>query len=127
MQAVVEEKENRTMEVIITSVSPNQFISGKIIGDTAIGPVPNDPLVAFHCCSDSQVFRNSLTFLQEIQVRSPDFAPPGFRLVPRIHSGLRDDGCHRCHGFRSSRRSADGRDDQSLHLDSLYADHLADE
>jgi ABC-2 type transport system permease protein len=37
MQAVVEEKENRTMEVIITSVSPNQFMAGKIIGDTTIG------------------------------------------------------------------------------------------
>ncbi len=37
MQAVVEEKENRTMEVIVTSVSPNQFMAGKIIGDTAIG------------------------------------------------------------------------------------------
>jgi ABC-2 type transport system permease protein len=37
MQAVVEEKENRTMEVIITSISPNQFMAGKIIGDTAIG------------------------------------------------------------------------------------------
>ncbi len=37
MQAVVEEKENRTMEVIITSVSPNQLISGKIIGDISVG------------------------------------------------------------------------------------------
>jgi ABC-2 type transport system permease protein len=37
MQAVVEEKENRTMEVIITSVSPDQFMAGKIIGNTAIG------------------------------------------------------------------------------------------
>jgi len=37
MQAMVEEKENRTMEVLITSVSPNQFMTGKIIGDIAIG------------------------------------------------------------------------------------------
>ena len=37
MQAVVEEKENRTMEVIVTSVSPNQFMAGKIIGDVSIG------------------------------------------------------------------------------------------
>ncbi len=37
MQAVVEEKENRTMEVIVTSVSPNQFMAGKIIGDISIG------------------------------------------------------------------------------------------
>jgi ABC-2 type transport system permease protein len=37
MGAVVEEKENRTMEVIITSVSPNQFMAGKIVADIAIG------------------------------------------------------------------------------------------
>lgn len=37
MQAVVEEKENRTMEVILTSVSPNQFMAGKIMADISIG------------------------------------------------------------------------------------------
>jgi ABC-2 type transport system permease protein len=37
MHAVVEEKENRTMEVMVTSVTPNQLIAGKITGDTAIG------------------------------------------------------------------------------------------
>jgi ABC-2 type transport system permease protein len=37
MQAVVEEKENRTMEIIVTSVSPEQLMGGKIIGDISIG------------------------------------------------------------------------------------------
>jgi ABC-2 type transport system permease protein len=37
MQAVVEEKENRTMEVLVTSVSPQQLISGKVIGIIAVG------------------------------------------------------------------------------------------
>jgi ABC-2 type transport system permease protein len=37
LQAVVEEKENRTMEVVVTSVSPGQFMAGKITGDIAIG------------------------------------------------------------------------------------------
>lgn len=37
MQAVVEEKENRTMEVVLTSVSPNQFMAGKIVADMCIG------------------------------------------------------------------------------------------
>jgi ABC-2 type transport system permease protein len=37
LQAVVEEKENRTMEVMVTSVSPGQFMAGKVIGDIAIG------------------------------------------------------------------------------------------
>lgn len=36
-QAVVEEKENRTMEIVVTSVSPMQLMGGKIIGDIAIG------------------------------------------------------------------------------------------
>jgi len=37
MQAVVEEKENRTMEVLITSVSPQQLMGGKIIGIIGVG------------------------------------------------------------------------------------------
>ena len=37
MQAVVEEKENRTMEVLVTSVSPVQLIAGKVLGVVAIG------------------------------------------------------------------------------------------
>ncbi len=37
MQAVVEEKENRTMEIMVTSVSPTQLMSGKVIADIAIG------------------------------------------------------------------------------------------
>jgi ABC-2 type transport system permease protein len=37
LQAVVEEKENRTMEIIITSVTPGQLMTGKIIGDIAVG------------------------------------------------------------------------------------------
>ena len=37
LQAVVEEKENRTMEIIITSVSPNQLMIGKTIGNLSVG------------------------------------------------------------------------------------------
>jgi ABC-2 type transport system permease protein len=37
MQAVVEEKENRTMEIVLTSVSPAQMMSGKIIGIIGVG------------------------------------------------------------------------------------------
>jgi ABC-2 type transport system permease protein len=36
MQAVVDEKENRTMEVLATSVSPMQFIGGKVLGIVAV-------------------------------------------------------------------------------------------
>lgn len=37
MQAVAEEKENRTMEVLATSVSPLQFIGGKVLGIVGVG------------------------------------------------------------------------------------------
>lgn len=37
LQAVVEEKENRTMEIIVTSVSPTQLMAGKVIGDLMVG------------------------------------------------------------------------------------------
>ncbi len=37
LQAVVEEKENRTIEIIVTSVSPTQLMTGKILGDIAVG------------------------------------------------------------------------------------------
>jgi ABC-2 type transport system permease protein len=35
--AVTEEKENRTMEIVITSISPLQLIGGKLLGIVAIG------------------------------------------------------------------------------------------
>jgi ABC-2 type transport system permease protein len=67
MQAMVEEKENRTMEVIITSVSPNQLISGKIIGDISVGMSQMILWLAF-IVVPIFVFRNSLTFLQGVSI-----------------------------------------------------------
>ncbi len=37
LQAVVEEKENRTMEILVTSVSPGQLMTGKITGNLSVG------------------------------------------------------------------------------------------
>lgn len=37
LQAVVEEKENRTMEILVTSVSPLQLMGGKVTGDLLVG------------------------------------------------------------------------------------------
>lgn len=37
LQAVVEEKENRTIEIVMTSVSTNQFMAGKIAGNLSVG------------------------------------------------------------------------------------------
>jgi ABC-2 type transport system permease protein len=67
MQAVVEEKENRTMEVIITSVSPNQFMAGKIIGDIAIG-LTQIVIWALFIVLTVLVGRNYVDFLRGIQV-----------------------------------------------------------
>ena len=37
LQAVVEEKENRTMELLITTITPNKLITGKILGIIGVG------------------------------------------------------------------------------------------
>jgi ABC-2 type transport system permease protein len=37
VQALVDEKENRTMEIVVTSVSPGQLMAGKIVGDLCVG------------------------------------------------------------------------------------------
>jgi len=37
MSAIADEKENRTMEVLVTSISPTNLIAGKIVGIVAIG------------------------------------------------------------------------------------------
>ena len=55
------------MEVIITSVSPNQLITGKIIGDIAVGLTQIILWLVF-IIVPILVFRNSLTFLQGIQI-----------------------------------------------------------
>jgi ABC-2 type transport system permease protein len=67
MQAVVEEKENRTMEVIITSVSSNQFMAGKIIGDISIGMTQVLLWGAFIVVT-VLVGRNYLEFLRGVQI-----------------------------------------------------------
>jgi len=37
MQAVADEKENRTMEILVTSISSGQLLTGKLLGTVAIG------------------------------------------------------------------------------------------
>jgi ABC-2 type transport system permease protein len=37
VQALVEEKENRTMEIVVTSVSPGELMAGKVVGDLLVG------------------------------------------------------------------------------------------
>jgi ABC-2 type transport system permease protein len=47
MSAVVEEKENRTMEVLVTSISPGQLIGGKVLGIAFVGFTQLGAWVAF--------------------------------------------------------------------------------
>ncbi len=81
MQAVVEEKENRTMEVIITSVSPNQFMAGKIIGDTAIG-LSQIFLWMVFIVVPVLVLRDKVTFLQGIQIAPQTMLLSVFVMLP---------------------------------------------
>lgn len=65
VQAVVDEKENRTMEVLVTAVTPFQLMAGKIVGLTAvvftqIGAWMLGGVAAF------SVLRNRFTFLDGV-------------------------------------------------------------
>ncbi|MCJ7625897.1 MAG: ABC transporter permease [Anaerolineaceae bacterium] len=65
--AVVEEKENRTIEIILTSISPTQLMSGKILGNLSVGLTQiliwaMFPSIAF------LLLRGRVPFLNEIQI-----------------------------------------------------------
>jgi len=81
MQAVVDEKENRTMEVILTSVSPNQFMAGKIVGDTCVGLTQ---IVAWLLLIILPILvgRNAIPFLQGLQLSSQTIAVLAFTMLP---------------------------------------------
>jgi ABC-2 type transport system permease protein len=81
MQAVVEEKENRTMEVIITSVSSDQFMAGKIVGDTCVGLTQ---ILAWLLLIVIPILaeRNAVTFLQDLQLSSQTLAVLAFTMLP---------------------------------------------
>jgi ABC-2 type transport system permease protein len=89
MQAMVDEKENRTMEVIITSVSPSQFMTGKIVADISIGLTQIAAWVGF-ISGAILLTRNEVEILKGIQVSSQTlllvFAImlPGFVMVAAL-------------------------------------------
>ncbi|MCS6846749.1 MAG: ABC transporter permease [Anaerolineae bacterium] len=71
MQAVLDEKENRTMEVLITSVTPTQLMAGKVFGLSAVGLLQMAiwSIAAFVALS---VLQPRLPFLQNVSLE------PGF-------------------------------------------------
>jgi ABC-2 type transport system permease protein len=67
MQALVEEKENRTMEIIVTSVSPEQLMAGKVLGNLCVGLT--QLLVWMGCIVIAiLVGQQSVTWMQNIQI-----------------------------------------------------------
>lgn len=71
MHAVVEEKENRTMEIIVTSVSPDQLMAGKIMGNIGAGLTQVVIWVLFILIGLA-FGQNSLGWAQNIEI-SPEF------------------------------------------------------
>ena len=67
LQALVEEKENRTMEIVVTSVSPNELMAGKIIGNLSVGLTQ---LLAWMVVAAAVLigFGDRIPFMQNLQV-----------------------------------------------------------
>lgn len=85
LQAVVEEKENRTLEVMVTSVSPSQLMAGKILGNISIGltQLLLWAIVAFILVT---VFRSRVPLLFELDLSFKDLAIPILLLLPAFVS-----------------------------------------
>jgi ABC-2 type transport system permease protein len=81
MQAVVEEKENRTMEVIITSVSSDQFMAGKIVGDTCVG-LTQIAAWLFLIIVPILLWHTTVPFLQTLRLSSSTLAVLAFIMLP---------------------------------------------
>lgn len=89
MQAVTEEKENRTMEVVVTSVTPNQLMAGKVVGDTAVGLTQILFWILF-IITPVLIFQGSVKFLQGIQLSGQTVLVLIFVMLPSfvLVSGL---------------------------------------
>lgn len=71
LQSLVEEKQNRTMEIMITSVTPNQLMIGKIIGNLGVGFTQIGVWMLILGVG-LLIFRDRLTFLSDLNV-SPGY------------------------------------------------------
>ncbi|NPV76321.1 MAG: ABC transporter permease [Anaerolineae bacterium] len=72
LRAVVEEKENRTMEIVITSVSPTQLMAGKIVGNLSVG-LTQLFLWLVAPIAGLIFLRSFVPWIQSIQVFTPTF------------------------------------------------------
>jgi ABC-2 type transport system permease protein len=71
MQAVLDEKENRTMEIVVTSVTPTQLMAGKVSGLGAVGLVQMMVWLAALAFALA-ILGPRLPFLQSVMIK-PDF------------------------------------------------------
>ena len=79
LQSLVEEKQNRTMEIMITSMSPNQLMNGKIIGNLGVG-LTQILIWVLIMVLGGLIFRERLTFLVDLNL-SPGYLALGLALL----------------------------------------------
>jgi ABC-2 type transport system permease protein len=70
LQSLVGEKENRTIEILLTSVSPNEMMAGKIIGNIGVAITQLVVWVAIVMVG-LLAFQSKLSFLSDIQISWP--------------------------------------------------------
>ncbi len=92
LQAVVEEKENRTMEIMVTSVSPNQLMSGKTIADMAVG-LTQLFVWAIFIFADLDHWEILCIIPERVYISREDGCHPHSSDGASFHHGLRSDGC----------------------------------
>lgn len=79
LQSLVEEKQNRTMEIMITSMSPKQLMIGKIIGNLGVG-FTQILVWGVILIIGLLIFRERLPFLGDLSL-SPGYVAIGFGLL----------------------------------------------
>jgi ABC-2 type transport system permease protein len=67
LQALVEEKENRTLEILLTSVPPKEIMTGKIIGNLSIGFTEIGAWILMFAIAGF-IFRNKLEFWMGLDI-----------------------------------------------------------
>ena len=71
LQSLVEEKQNKTMEIMITSMTPKELMIGKIIGNLGVG-FTQIIVWIFITAIGVVIFRDRLSFLADLQL-SPGY------------------------------------------------------
>ncbi|NLC12555.1 MAG: ABC transporter permease [Chloroflexi bacterium] len=73
LQSLVEEKQNRTMEIMITSMTPNQLMIGKIIGNLGVGFTQILVWIVILTIG-VVIFRNQIPFFDDLNLSASNLA-----------------------------------------------------